>query len=441
MMSSVSEITTNTAELPAESDGAFAPRSSTRDGTLGWVMWAVSLVFVLFQFFLQLSSGEMIDGFMKSFSLTALGGGVLASVYYYIYVALQAPAGMMIDYFGPRRLLGVSAAVCTVGCLLFASSHHLVVAVLGRLMMGTGAAFAFVGSLNLVSRWFPVERFGVMAAISETVGMLGCLVGGFMLADLIQHIGWRDVMFGATGIGILVSVLLWLVIRDAPKYVKPIVSRTKSALWQDVKILIKKPAVWWNGIYSGAMFGIVTVFVALWGIPFIQKVHHLSLPMATLTCNLMFVGVAIGGPVLGWLDARTQHRRPILVGCSLAAATMLSLLIYLPGLSLEMVMGLMLILGLVSSSYVLTFVIANEIATPHTRGTSMGFVNMLSVASAPIFQPLIGLVLFMLSGDVGLHEITRYSVFHFQIALSIVPLLALVAAVIACRLPEREPPK
>ena len=432
MMSVISE-TTNTLELPVKIDGAAPPRAPS----LAWLMWGVSLVFVLFQFFLQLSSGEMVDGLMKSFSLTALGGGVLASTYYYIYVALQAPAGLMVDHYGPRRLLGAAAAVCTVGCLLFASAHHLLFAIVGRLMMGMGAAFAFVGSLNLIARWFPLERFGVMAAISETVGMIGSLLGGFMLADLIQHIGWRDAMLGATGVGVAVALSLWLVVRDAPKNVKPITHRPKSSLWPDVKILMKKPAVWWNGIYSGAMFGVVTVFVALWGIPFIQKVHHLSLTMATLTCNLMFIGVAIGGPILGWLDARTTYRRQLLLGCALAAAVILGLLIYLPGLPLDVVMGLMLVLGMVTSSYVITFVIANEIATPRTRATSIGFVNMLSVASAPIFQPLIGFVLFVLSGEVAFHEITAYSVFHFQIALSIVPLFVLAAALIACRLPER----
>jgi len=178
--------------------------------------------------------------------------------------------------------------------------------------------------------------------------------------------------------------------------------------------------------------------VALWGIPFIQKLHHLSLPMATLTCGLVFVGVAIGAPIVGWLDARTRHRRRLLVSCSLMAAVLLGLLIYLPGLPLYVVMGLMLLLGLVASSYVITFVIANEIATSHTRATSIGFTNMLSVMSAPILQPLIGLALYLFSKGAARHEITAYSVPHFQLALTIIPIYVLVAAWIACRLPERQ---
>ena len=72
-----------------------------------WMVWFVSLCFVLFQFFLQLSSAEMIGGLMKSFSLNASGGSLLAGSYYYVYVLLQSPAGMMIDRYGPRRVLSV----------------------------------------------------------------------------------------------------------------------------------------------------------------------------------------------------------------------------------------------------------------------------------------------------------------------------------------------
>jgi len=63
---------------------------------------------------------------------------------------------------------------------------------------------------------------------------------------------------------------------------------------------------------------------------------------------------------------------------------------------------------------------------------------MLSVMSAPILQPLIGLALYLFSKGAARHEITAYSVAHFQLALTIVPICVLVAAWIACRLPERQ---
>src|SRR5689334_19956382 len=109
---------------------------------LAWSVWVVTTAFVLLQFFLQLSSGEIIEGLMKSFSLTAFGGGVLASSYYYIYVLLQTPAGMLIDRYGARGILSISALNVCIGSLLFASAKTVLVALLGRVLMGIGAAFA-----------------------------------------------------------------------------------------------------------------------------------------------------------------------------------------------------------------------------------------------------------------------------------------------------------
>lgn len=432
------DVANDVIEFPSDGQEAVI---STHKHSLGsafaWLIWVVSAIFVLFQFFLQLTSGVIVDGLMKSFSLTAFGGGLLASAYYYVYVALQAPAGLLVDCYGTRRILSIGAIVCGMGCILFALSSNVGEALLGRLLMGAGASFAFIGSMNLVARWFPQHRFGLMAAMAETSGMIGSLFGSIYLAHVVQTYGWRYSMEGAAALALLIGFLLALIVRDAPKHAEPLAPRTKAELWSDVKLLIKKPVVWLNSIYSSAVFGIITIFVALWGIPFMEKAHHLSLSKATLLCNLVFIGVAFGAPLLGWLDNRLRYRKVLMVGAAFSAATLLFIIIFDSSLPTAAVAGLMLLLGVVSSSYVLNFVIANEVSTPHTRSTSIGITNMFSVASAPIFQPLIGLILFLLSSHARQTSIDSYSIVHFQLALSIIPIFVAIAGVLGFWLPNR----
>lgn len=402
-----------------------------------WLVWGASALFVLFQFFLQLSSGEIVGGLMTSFSLSAFGGGVLASTYYYIYVALQTPAGMLIDRYGSRRLLTIGAIVCAFGCLLFGVSHVLVLAAFGRLMMGAGAACAFVGSLNLIGKWFPTRRFALMASIAETIGMLGTVIGGFFLAKTVTTLGWRDSMIGAAGLSAIIALLILLLVRDTPrKAVIAIPARPKGAFWHDLQAVVKNKVAWINGIYSGFMFSIITTFVALWAIPYMMLAHNISLMMATLACNMVFIGVAIGGPFMGWLDGRIRDRRYLLGGCSFVAAILLCVLIYIPMMSMSLVMVLMVVLGLFSSGYVLTFGIANEIVLPQRRASSMGFVNTLSVGSAPILQPLIGLILNLVSSHHG-HGVRIYTIHDYQIALTIIPVIVLSAAYLVRYLPAK----
>lgn len=397
--------------------------------SLAWIVWTVSAIFLLFQFFLQLSSADIVGGLMQSFSLTALGASVLASTYYYVYVTLQAPAGILIDRFGPRRLLTVGALVCALGCWIFSSSLQLPWAVIGRLLMGAGAAFAFVGSLSLIARWFPINRFAVMVAVAETVGMFGALFGGTLLAHLVTHFGWQQSIQGAAVLAGVISVLLWMVVRDSPPNSVP-VPLPESHFWRDIKILVNNKAAWINGAYSGLMFAVQTVFIALWGVQFMQVAHHLSLTMAAFICNLVFIGVSIGGPVLAWVDSRFAWRRQITMGGAFAAMILISVVLYLPQLPLWVVAVLMFLLGFGGSAYVLTFVIANEIAPGHMRSTSVGFVNMLSVGSAPLLQPVAGLLLALSS-----HHSINYTVHDYQVALSILPLGLLISIFLARHLP------
>lgn len=405
---------------------------------LAWLMWIVSAIFVLFQFCLQLTSGEIVSGLMKSFHLTALGGGFLASTYYYVYVSLQTPVGLLIDRFGPRKLLSIGAFILASGCLLFASSANVYVAIFGRLLMGGGAAFAFVGSLSVAAKWFPVERFGLLTACLEMIGMMGSLVGGFLLADLVQHVGWRNSIYFAAVFSAILVILLWTIVRDAPSNM-PQVSvqpkKTKENFWQDVKLLLKSKIAWKNALFSGLMFSIVTVFIALWAVPFLQIEHHLSLMMSALVCNVVFVGTAIGSPIIGFIDSRVNWRRQILLGCAVVATVAMSILIYIPAISLAIVIILMFITGMTVSCYVINFVIASEISTPQTRSTSIGFTNTMSVGLAPILQPLIGFILFLLAGHGAAHGAMNYSLHDYQVALSIIPLLPISAAVLAWFIP------
>ncbi|AML48749.1 MFS transporter [Coxiella burnetii] len=424
------------AASTANSTTLGSPLHRAPRAVLAWLMWGATALFVLFQFFLQLSSGEIVDGLMKSFSLSAFGGGVLASTYYYVYVALQVPAGAMIDRFGPRRLLTMGALICALGCFLFGSSHFLSVVIVGRLLMGTGAAFAFVGSLDVIGKWFREDQFAFMAAIAETVGMSGTIIGGFFLADWVQRMGWHHSMIAAAGIAAVISGLIWLIVRDGPSGAIPVPVQSAKMLWRDFYLLIKNAKAWINGIYSGLMFSIVTVFVALWAIPYMELTHHLSLLTASMVCNLVFIGIGIAGPVIGRLDRRIPRRRPLLITCSFVSAALMTIVIYAPQLPLMVVMGLMMLLGVFASGYVLTFGIANEIVPPHMRGTSLGFTNALSVGTAPLLQPLVGLILHLTARHST--DTEYYTIHDYQMALIVLPLLILAAGILAMWMPNRK---
>jgi MFS family permease len=322
--------------------------------------------------------------------------------------------------------------------LLFATAQSPYLALLGRVMMGGGSAFAFVGCLNVISIWFPVRRFAFMAAVVETAGMAGAISGNFWLADVISKWGWQQCMlFSAIFSGIL-SIFLFLIVRDAPrKKNKAAVKKNSTALWQGLKLLLHKPVVWINGVYSGLAFSVVTTFTALWAIPFLEVSHHIHLLQASMVDAVLYIGIAVGGPILGWLDSRTYWRRTIMIVNALLAALCLFAVIFLPNLSLVAVAVLLFFAGVGASGYVLTFAIANGIATDNNRGTCIGFTNMLCVVFAPILQPLVGFLVTWMNHRDGLSDVLSQSIPHFEWAMSVIPCLMVLAAGLAYFLPAR----
>jgi len=405
--------------------------------SLAWTIWAISAIFVVFQFFLQLSSGEIVKDLMASFHLTAFGGSVLASSYYYIYVALQTPAGMLMDRFGPRKLLTMGACVCAIGCMLFGLAPDLTLAIIGRIMMGAGAAFAFVGSLYLIAQWFPSSKFSSMVGVAEMVGMLGTLAGSLFLAKVLVWFDWRVAIAGCGVFAASLSVAIWMIIRDrpVPKIVEVNDSEEGQSLWVDLKSLVGNKIAWVNGLYSGLMFCFVTVFVALWGIPFLMTEHHIPLFAATLSTNLVFVGIAFGSPLMGYLDTRFSLRRHILAASSLMLALLFAAVLFMPFINMLAVDILMILMGCACSAYVITFAVAHEIVGPNRRAASLGFVNTLSVGTAPLFQPVVGWFLHLLSNKAS--GVEHYSLGQFQIALSSIVLVLLLGVYLAKLMPER----
>lgn len=396
---------------------------------LAWSVWFVAAVFVLFQFFLQLSSGEVISALMKTFALSAFGGGVLVSSYYYIYVLLQTPVGILLDRYGPRGALSWGALLVCLGGLIFATAKTVLFALLGRILMGAGSAFAFVGCLNVISIWFPVRRFAFMAAIVETAGMFGAIIGNFWLANCIEKIGWRRCMLIASVFAAILSFFLVLIVRNAPRKKKlPAKNGVRPSIRIGFKKLLRNPIIWLNGIYSGLMFSIVTVFIALWAIPFFEWSHHLDLVKATIVTSALYVGVAVGGPIIGWLDSRTRFRKQMMVFNAFFASACLFIVIFDTQLSLPLIAVFLFLTGMCASSYVLTFAIANEIASPENSAMCIGFTNMLCVAFSPVLQPLVGFLITYLDGK------THY---YFQWAMSVVPFFIVIAAVIGFFLPQR----
>lgn len=181
-----------------------------------WIVWGLGCLFYFYECLLQVSPSVMSTELMRDFAVTSRTLGILSGIYFYSYAAMQLPGGVLMDRFGPHRLLTLATAICAISTIAFGLTSNFFMACIARLMIGFGSAFAAVGSMKLAANWFPAQRFALLTGMMVTIGMLGAIGGEGPLALLVDTVGWRQSMIVMGVIGLFLAFLILLIAKDAP---------------------------------------------------------------------------------------------------------------------------------------------------------------------------------------------------------------------------------
>ncbi len=405
--------------------------------TLPWVVWIVAASFYSYEFLIRVSPTVMVNDLMQRFAVNAEAIGALSAFYYYAYASLQIPVGALLDRYGIRQLLFFAALGVAVGSFLFASTNNFTVAELSRVLMGVGSAFSFVGCLKLAANWFPRRQFAFLVGLTNMLGMIGAMGAEAPLAYYFHRFGWHDTLLWMGIIGAVLALLIRLIIRDEPHFAGCLPSCSKAelqshSLWEGFFYIIRCPRNWLAALYGGLMVAPVSAFTELWSVPFFTQTHHFSKITAAGLSSLMFLGIAIGGPVHTFLSGKLHRRKPILWIGTLGALICLSLLLYTNVASLYLIELLLFLFGFFVSSMLLIFALNVECHADWANGVVIGFTNTFVMIGGTLFQPLVGFVLDRLWTGQTQDHVQVFSADAYRIALSLA-VLSLVAALIVLK--------
>jgi MFS family permease len=165
------------------------PERAYPPAALAWSVWGLGALLYLIGFYQRVAPAVMTDRLMADFALGAAALGNMSAFYFYSYVAMQIPTGIIADRWGPRRLLTLGAGVAAFGTALFSFAPTLFWANAGRLLIGASVAVAFVSMLKLATRWFKPSQFALASGIALFCGVVGGVVAGVPLRMLVESYG------------------------------------------------------------------------------------------------------------------------------------------------------------------------------------------------------------------------------------------------------------
>lgn len=393
-----------------------------------WLIWGIANLFYLYEVILRVSPSVMTNELMSHYDITAGMLGMLISFFYYSYTVLQIPCGLILDQLGPRNLIGSSIISSVLGSILFVQTNEIFIAQIGRCLVGAGAACAFIASLQIASSLFPKKYFAIFAGITNMMGTLGALCGGFPIAKSVNTIGWKETVLLLTIVGMILAILAFSFI---PKIIK-----IKEASYQHKSFssifhrVVRNKQILLVGLIGGFMYLPVSVFSELWAIPFFMTKYSITNETASIASSILFIGFAIGSLPLTIIAKKINGYMKTIRFSIIMVALLFIPLIYIQNIYLSFL--IVFLIGVFTAAEVMVFTCAKNNELLENAGTAIAFTNALVMLVGAIFQPLLGVLLDVFwIGTLSTQGTRIYEISSYQNSILTLPICLIAAYVLS----------
>ncbi len=372
----------------------------TRMRRLRWTTFVLVVLASTLSFFHRMVPATIAADLQQTFAASAALLGGISATYFYIYMLMQIPTGVLADTLGPRRILTLGGIIAGTGSLMFGLAESVTMLATGRFLVGLGVSVTFIAMLKLHAAWFHDRHFGTFTGLSILLGNLGAVLAAAPLAWVLTSTSWRRVFEFIGVLSLALGALSWYLVRNTPTDAGLPSMReldgheahpAHHGHWRDglLQIVCNRatwPAFWVNFGLSGSYFA----FAGLWAVPYLTATYALTRSAATAHTTLLLAGFALGALVIGTLSDRLGRRRPVILGFAL-----LHLACWIPLLTgLQLSQGMLLfvffLMGLGASCFTLSWACVKEVNPHALSGMATSVANTGAFLGTGILQPLVG---------------------------------------------------
>jgi predicted MFS family arabinose efflux permease len=323
----------------------------------------------------------------------ALGG--LTGAFFFGFAAMQIPCGFLFDRYGPSRTMVGMLILATIGGIIFTLAPTWPILLTGRVLMGAGFGVMLIGSMVVISRWFPPDRFSTLTAMVLSIGLLGNLAATTPLAWASQAIGWRAVFGAAVTLTALATIAVWLVVRDAPPghpfLVQP--PEPPRQMLQGLMEVLRNARLMPILALSFCNYACTFTVQGLWGGPFLREVHGLSPIEAGNVLFIAVIAYQLGILAFGPLDRLLNTRKWITIGGSLAIISLLAALALPSQPPVSVPIGAIIGIGFFSASATMAMTHGRGIIPERLIGRGMATINMSVMLGVACMQTVSGIII------------------------------------------------
>ena len=345
--------------------------------------------------FIRTAPAVLAPELRRELGLTPETLGLVFGLFFAAFTLVHLPVGALLDRYGPRRAMCVMLLVSSAGTFVFATGTDAGVLIAGQVLSGLGSSVAFVGGLAVIARWFPRERFGVMASWLTATGGIGPILSGTPFAALVEAIGWRDA-WRCGGIALaLVAIAILVFISDAPKG-HPYHARAPERLRDTVKgfgPIFANRQVWGIIALAFSAFAVQIAVRGLWGGPYLADVLGFDAIARGNLLLAMSVAGTLGAVAFAWLEGRGIPRLALILYGTVTVIGTYAFLAALPSQGAAATVLLFVFVGLSGPYTILLLAHARALFPDHLTARAITTVNVANFLGVSVMQIVPGWIL------------------------------------------------
>ena len=241
----------------------------------------------------------------REFALSPADLGLLTSAYFVVFALAQIPVGVLLDRYGPRRVVATLLCITALGALAFGTAGGFGTLTLARALIGLGVSACLMGAIKAFTLWFPLSRLATISGWYIFIGAVGGLAATAPVEAALGVIGWRAMFYGLAGACLAVAALIATLVPEKPL---PGAGATWGEQFRGVGQIMRRPLFWRIVLPFVITHGAYQALQGLWLGPWLTDVAGFAREGAAKLLLVCATAYAIGSVAFGTFADRMAAR-------------------------------------------------------------------------------------------------------------------------------------
>jgi len=345
------------------------------------IVWILLILAWAANFVIRIGFSALLPSIIDELSLSYTRAGLLASAFFYAYVLMQIPSGLLGDRFGRRRILLIGLVGGALAAGLTGLAGSFVTLFLARALTGAFQGSLFSNDRAIIATVTPPERIGLGQGVSFSGPGLGLTFGLVIGGLLVEFLPWRTVMM-LFGLGPLAAAVL--IARYVPA---PAPSAARTAVGQRLRSLFTNGPLWVLALVSLCAIGNQFI-LATWSPLFFGEVGVTDVARAGSYAALQGIAASLGMVASGWahdylLERGYSSKTVIVAGLAGVTLSMFAMAVVIAQRSIPALAAVLFVAAFFCwSIWGAVYALLARLVRPEELGTAFGFSNSISFVGA-----------------------------------------------------------